>query len=619
MKQKEFIRYWLFSFIVLVLMTACTEKKEPVSSVIPEKIPLKVLSLKDMSSFSNPDKGWKLVKDVFPNSLPRETGEGDGFTTIPGNGVLLKDSEEEQPSDISTGFEHEDLEIELAFLLPKGATASLLFQGKYGLELSDTWRNNGSEINFCGTLKNGDTDIIPSVNACKAPGLWQKLKVFFRCPRFDDQGNKIKDAQFESVYLNDFLIHKNVEISALSDLAATKDEKKAGPLTFKTEDQFFAIKDLRYQAYTLSALSLENLTYTVYDSLFKTFPDFTTIHPVDSGKATSLEVKELDLSYKSYCVIFKGVLNVPITDTYLFHVDLDDAGEIFIDDRLVNKYMLHSEEYGNKFGLAELEAGKHPFELRFIQKGWRTRVNIFYESMNISKKDLVHKTSPETKQTAVSPILVQALEKPEMVRSFVSHMGEAKTHVISVGDPQGVHYTYNLKKASLIKLWKGQFGDATAMWHSRGATQLWHAKNFTLDIADGIPIARLTAENVHWPDPPQEVGFNGYHIDPEQRPVFDYSFDNIQFEDQIKPSSDNLGLTRSIHVHSDNPPDNLWYRLASGNKITRLNDLLYLIDGNYFLRIESENDVAPTLRNDSELIVSIPTKLQSTIQYSLIW
>ncbi|MDN5215540.1 DUF1080 domain-containing protein [Fulvivirgaceae bacterium BMA12] len=620
MKQKECIRYWLFLLMTSILVTACTDKKEQASSKIPEKIPLKVLALNDMSAFDAPDNGWELVKDIYPNLLPVDIGNAEALTTVPGNGVLLKNNEEGQSPMISAGFEHEDLEVELSFLLPKNATATLLFQGKYGLELRDTWRNNSPGLNFCGTIPSSDnSNIIPSVNACKAPGLWQQLKVFFRCPRVDEQGNTIKEASFEYVYLNGHLIHKNVPLSAVSGTASAED-KKAGPLVFRTESPHFAIKDIKYQAYALAEISFEDITYRVYDSLFKSFPDFTTLQATDSGNTTAFEIPQLNLPYKHYGIVFKGTLNVPFTDTYLWQVDFGDGGEIVIDGKSIRRFIRNSGEFEERGALVDIEVGQHPFEIRLTKSSWRKNINIFYESASISKKDLVHDLTQKANRNPVSPILVKAFKQPEMVRGFVKHLGETKTHVISVGDPKGVHYTYNLKTGSLIKLWKGQFGDATAMWHSRGNTQLWHSGNFTLDIPDGAPVARLNAESDSWPkSSPESINFHGYHMDLEQRPVFDYSFDNLKVEEHIKPSADNLGLTKSIHINGDNISGSLWYRLASGEKIVQLSDLLYLVDGNYFLRMEPDNDPVPILRNDSELLVSIPKKLQSTIQYSLIW
>jgi hypothetical protein len=50
------------------------------------------------------------------------------------------------------------------------------------------------------------------VNACKAPGEWQKYVIEYRAPKFDAQGNKTANARIIKVTLNDKMIHEHVEL-----------------------------------------------------------------------------------------------------------------------------------------------------------------------------------------------------------------------------------------------------------------------------------------------------------------------------------------------------------------------------------------------------------------------
>jgi hypothetical protein len=52
----------------------------------------------------------------------------------------------------------------------------------------------------------------PLTNAAKAPGLWQKMKISFKAPKFDAARKKIANARFVSVELNGIQIYDNVEV-----------------------------------------------------------------------------------------------------------------------------------------------------------------------------------------------------------------------------------------------------------------------------------------------------------------------------------------------------------------------------------------------------------------------
>ncbi len=41
-------------------------------------------------------------------------------------------------------------------------------------------------------------------------------------------------------------------------------------------------------------------------------------------------------------------------------------------------------------------------------------------------------------------------------------------HAVSVGSPSNLHYTYDLEKGTVLQVWRGEFLDATPMWHDRG-------------------------------------------------------------------------------------------------------------------------------------------------------
>src|SRR5690606_25373688 len=78
---------------------------------------------------------------------------------------------------------------------------------------------------------------------------------------------------------------------------------------------------------------------------------------------------------------------------------------------------------------------------------------------------------PDHRRRPVSPIMVRVGHEPRLLRAFLDYAGDRsrrRTHTIAVGDPSGLHYIYNLKAGNLACVWRGEFLDATPMWHSRG-------------------------------------------------------------------------------------------------------------------------------------------------------
>ena len=93
-------------------------------------------------------------------------------------------------------------------------------QGRYEVQLQDSWGVKYPKFSDMGGIYRNFESVsekrymgkAPLVNAAKAPGLWQTLKINFRAPRFDASGKKTSNARFERVELNGAVIHDHVEL-----------------------------------------------------------------------------------------------------------------------------------------------------------------------------------------------------------------------------------------------------------------------------------------------------------------------------------------------------------------------------------------------------------------------
>lgn len=600
---------------------ACVNPKSPDSGSPPERLPMTTVSLTDKSSFAEAGDNWKVVSNVFADY------QQEGIQTEPGKGVLVNTPDAAgTTTPLTLDFEHGDLELEMEFLLQKGSNSGVLLQGRYEVDLNDSWNYPDSTAVFCGTIlapsaneaHESLTAISPAVNPCKAPGLWQQLKVFFRAPRFDEQGNKIDNARFESVYLNGLLIHRNVEVNGPSTTALLSGEKPLGPLMIQADGGPVAIRNLNYKSYTLDSLKLDSIQYTLYESNSYKFPDFDTLKVVRTGTATDLNVGEAAAKGEFYALSYDATLVVPVSGEYLFTCSIDEGGEIYIDDKVIIREGL-VEGKKNSRALVNLTAGEHKFHVKFFQSIWSASIALYYEGPGISYKRLgfTPRFSGFPRGIRRQPqITVLAETQPEMLRGFLTYRDTVKTHALSVGSPANVHYAFDMNDAALVKGWKGSFADASAMWIQRGESQLLQPMNFSIEPLDGLPMAFLENEKAAWNPDRTLYKFIKYIINPEGYPVYHYKYKDALFEDTILPADDGLGLVRTVSVTgtTDQP---MWYRIAGGGPITRLPNGLYSVGGDYYLKLLTDTGVQ--VRNDDVIVPVLSDAQGSTIQYEIIW
>ena len=175
-----------------------------------------VIVIDDWKEFGDIPKTWKLVGGVTSD------WEQDEFlSTSPGTGILVNPPKSKNGPHLISGFEHGDMELELEFMVPRSSNSGIYFQGRYEIQIFDSWGKINPNSGDAGGIyqrwdeekQQGFEGKPPRTNASKAPGLWQKVKIDFEAPRFDAAGKKVKNAKFNQVYLNGVLVHENVEVT----------------------------------------------------------------------------------------------------------------------------------------------------------------------------------------------------------------------------------------------------------------------------------------------------------------------------------------------------------------------------------------------------------------------
>jgi hypothetical protein len=223
-------------------------------------------------------------------------------------------------------------------------------------------------------------------------------------------------------------------------------------------------------------------------------------------------------------------------------------------------------------------------------------------------------------ETAVNPIIVNAEGKPYLLRSFLNYGEKKLTHVISVGNPNQLNYSYDLKQGALFQIWRGEFLDVTQMWRQRGEPQLAKPLGAVIVLSDAPALALLENADQAWPD---SVAFDdfqnkGYTLDANKFPSFEYSFNGISVTDKIS-ALEPTSLVRKLKI--SDAQKGLYLRLAAAVEIASLGNGLYAIGNkNYYITtlVDSQQPMIRKSKLGKELIVAIPAEA-STYSYSITW
>jgi len=146
--------------------------------------------------------GWKVGKAALDPNNPEHLACSEGtemVNNVKGHGQGL---------DIYTEAKFGDVHLEIELMVAKGSNSGIYLMGEYEVQVLDSFGKKEPSPGDMGGIYN---TAAPKVNACKAPGEWQKFVIDFCAPRFDAEGKKTANAKFIKVLLNDQVIHENAE------------------------------------------------------------------------------------------------------------------------------------------------------------------------------------------------------------------------------------------------------------------------------------------------------------------------------------------------------------------------------------------------------------------------
>jgi hypothetical protein len=604
-----------------------------------KQLPSTIINLQNLNDFKPVGNNWKVVGDVYYDINKAESGK-----TGSGSGIVANAPSDKAKDHLFTKMEHGDIDLELEFMMDKGSNSGVYLQGRYEIQLFDSWGVATPTSSDCGAIyqrwdesrpegRKGYEGHPPAQNVSKAPGLWQHYRIVFQAPRFNASGEKIANARFIKVIHNGVTIHENVEVTGPTRSAGFTDEKPTGPLMIQGDHGPVAIRNIKYKSYGVEPVTLSNLQLKAYEGKIKSLAELNSLTPVKELKIDVLDHQGSG-TRDNFGGLITGTIRVPQTGEYLFNLSLDwipadnrpDNPNGFGSFRIGDKQLIElNGASGTGSAMVSLQAGEHPITLSYFKNYgyWYARSNnitLAVEGPGIAYTSL---SAPLRVVEPVSAITIEASQEPTMVRSFINHKGKKRTHVLSVGEPTNLNYTLDLSTGELLHVWRGEFIEATPMWHGRGETQLALPRGSVLELSGKPSLASLTNQNTAWPDSSASYTYVGYDIDKaSHRPVFKYTLGTASIKESFEPQDGGRKLSHSFQVTPGQEKE-IWCRVAEGSTITKLPNGLYAINDKEFL-VELPAKAKPVIRNTSqntkELLLPVTAENKAgSVTYSIVW
>lgn len=508
---------------------------------------------------------------------------------------------------------HEELTVRFSFRAEESESALLALQSRYVLYLPDL---------TIGGLS-------PATPVEITPGVWQDLELQF-IPERDGQ-----PAILAALYLNGSPVYYQQPL--------TPDEEGTGPLIYLPNKPGFELADFRYAKVAgrpssidengVVQLNLPILRYELYHlpKGSRTFSGWDTQAPVKTGYTNRVDLYNISDRRTDYAIRFTGNLNVPEEDDYYFFTWGPGKTDFMLDGQPIAGHAGAPNDWQSPDSL-RLSAGDHAFDLRIVQHhGWNVN-RISYRKAGTDEEPRFLNAMEERKviatPAATNPRRLETDAEPFLLRSFLYfpapklyEEATKRTHVISVGEGEGPHYSVDLQTGALLQAWRGDFADVHDMWDGRGEPQVMRPLGPAIQFAGEMLVA--PSADAPWPGAPEQPDEDDFHhvaheLDESGRPTFFYNDDKRSISDHIIPKEG--GLFREI-THTVGGSESYYVQLAAANEITEIAPGEFeLRSPGHRIKIESYDGSGLTLQKDGNLqrlIAELPAK--GHVRYQIDW
>lgn len=578
------------------------------------------LDLTTLNEFNKPTANWHIAGNVYA-----DINKSHHLRFTPGTGILVNLPDSAAHKDLFTNFKHGDIDLELDCMMAKESNSGIYLQGRYELQLLDSWgviKPKSSDMG--GIYERNDSKRpegqrvfdgrAPRQNVSKAPGLWQHYKISFQAPRFVN-GVKTENARILKVELNGVIIHENIELSGPTAGAVSRNEIAEDALRIQGDHGQVAFKNIVITKFPDQKPSLTEMNVNIFQGRFEKEPDLSKLKPIIQKTIPNITVNIEGIPKNFYLTQYKGKLVIPESGEFTLNfTSKGGPAKVMIDNKLIFPF----DRKGGKATL-QLQKGEYPFEL-ILSKYYASEnatISLKLSASNIREYVI---SDPKVLQLSTKdPVLVEAKENT-ILRSFMDLPGNKRvTHAVNVGTAEKVNYTYDLNTGMIIQVWRGDFLDASPMWIDRGDGSSKPLGAVQYFGSPSLAINKLADANAAWVSDTTGTGFfsKGYVLDELDRPSFKYNIYGNAVTDITRMLDSRQGVQRSIILK--NATDQLYVQLASANIIEEVSPGFYILDDHaYYIKLDDIGNAKPIIRDQKgkkELILPI----QNKITYSILF
>ena len=621
-----------------LLAAAFTLVARAQSSLPPEPV-----RLDSLAAFRPVTANWKLAGDLAGDPRHDKT-----LVTAEGTGVLVCNATAEARGQLFTTWEHGDLEVDLEFLMLPGADSGLYLQGRYELQMRDSWGKREPTMSDNGGIsaswdeskpaaERATGGSAPKANASRAPGLWQRLHVEFEAPRFDAAGKKTRNARFVRVVLNGFTVQENVECAGPTRGAAHQDEAPLGPLMIQGNNLApgHALRSLAVKRFSNEKISPGDLRYKLYAGTYTAVGSYDTETPKAEGALERFAHGAVEKTGR-FALVLTGTLVAPRAGAYRFATESSGPSRLLIDGRPA----VTPVDRGGQPGIVTLTAGKHDFRLDLIHaSAMRPTLELLAEGPGLASHTVTVRESaaggrggrggggPGAGAGAVRQLIIEPKDRVLLQRGFVPFDPRKRLYAAAVGTPAGVHYAYDFETGTVLRAWRGSFADTFQMWENRGNDQTIKPVGPALTFHGKPTIALIEfAQNGDWPDAPESLWTSqGYELEADGTPTFLGTLHEFTVRDRIAALADGRGLTRTMQLKGKLPSWSTWVLLAESSSITPQPDGKGWVIGarEWFLDWPAgaaRQPIVRTVNGRQQLALPLSAaNLEQPISYSIVW
>ncbi len=525
------------------------------------------------------------------------------LTASAGSGILINDSAVASSGDLVTAWNHQDLDLDLDFLLPAGGSLEVLCAGRYPVPL----------------------DQPAAAGAFRAAGLWQHLHVEFRSPAAAGGSTTPVPAHFAQISLNHFVVAENLVATAAAETETGSATDGGGPLVIHANHPV-ALRNVTVKRYLRDAVRLDGLVYEVFPGSYKSLAEIKGLTAARSGPAETFSPEMIQPTGR-FALIYTGRVIVPRDGIYAFGTDARDAVQLSLEGQRAISPVVK----GSAAGTVTLTAGPHAFVLEYLHGSTaRPALELTIEGPGVPAQSLgapppVH-SRRATAAAAPKKILIQPVGTIRLQRSFVPFEPSKRLYAINVGTPAGIHYAYDFETGAILRVWRSDFLDTEEMWDGRGENQIAKPAGPALTLNARPAVALLERASADWPVVPEPLYTSqGYILEPDGQPVFLSKLASLVIRDRIAPASSGAGLTRTLQLTGKNSDWETWVLLAEAPTITpQPKDAGYIIgDREYYIDVARTGPTAPLVRTRNgrqQLVVPVgAATLGQPVVYTLVW